>query len=337
MAKTANKTMIGLFVVGAIALAVAAVAIFGSGKFLKKQQIFVMFFSGSVNGLTVGSPVLLRGVQIGKVKDIAIQFNPKDLSFTIPVHIEFDPESITNTVEPAKKGVEAKLPYFHRLVAKGLKAQLRLKSIITGQLYIDVGLHPEAPMRLVGLDRRYPEIPTMPSPTEVLMSNLEKVPVSQISEKLVKVTEGIEKIVNSPEVAESLKNLNLALRDINGLVRRIDAEIKPMSASVIDTSNAAKGAFVQAEKTLALKEGEPGKIAGKLEESLTQVSATLEKVKSTVATYNQIADKNANIGYDVSKTLKEIESAARSIRSLTDYLERHPEALVKGKKASQGE
>ncbi len=337
MAKPANKTLIGLFVVGAMALAIAGIALFGSGKFLAKRPKYVMFFSGSVNGLTVGSPVLFRGVKIGEVTEIRAQFNPKELSFTIPVYAEVDPESISGPKDMRIAAEEGKYPYFKQMVDKGLKAQLRLKSLITGQLYVDVDFHPDKPIKLVGLEKKYPEIPTMPSPTEVLMATLEKVPVTEIADRLVKVTEGVEKIVNSPEVAQSLQNLNLALGEINSLVRKIDAEVKPMTANIRDTSNAARGAFVQAEKTLAMKDGEPGKLAEKLHDTLGRASTTLDEMRATLASYDKIAERNTNIGYDLSKSLQEIESAARSIRSLADYLERHPEALVKGKKPSQGE
>jgi len=95
MAKPVSKTLIGLFVVGAVLLGVVAVALFGSGKFFTSRPKYVMFFSGSVNGLTVGSAVQFRGVKIGEVTEIKAQFNPDNLSLTIPVYIEIDPQSIT--------------------------------------------------------------------------------------------------------------------------------------------------------------------------------------------------------------------------------------------------
>jgi paraquat-inducible protein B len=337
MAKPVNKTLIGLFVVGAVVLAVAGIVLLGSGKFLEKRPKFVMFFSGSVHGLSVGSPVEFRGVQIGEVSAISASFNPKDLSVVIPVYVEYDPESLA--VPEAFRGMmkTTKYPFIKRMIEKGLKAQLRMKSIITGQLYIAVDFYPDKPVHLVGLEKRYPEIPTILSPTEVLMATLEQMPITELADRLVKVTQGIERIVSSPEIAESMKNLNLALMDISGLIRQIDAEIKPVVSNIKDTSDAARGAFVQAEKTLAMKEGEPGKIAEKVQDTLGQVGTTLEELKSTLVSYNKIADKNADIGYDLSRSLHEIESAARSIRSLADYLDRHPEALVKGKKPAQGE
>ncbi len=337
MSKPVSKTLIGAFVVGALVLAVASIALFGSGKFLAKRPKLVMFFSGSVNGLTVGSPLQFRGVKIGNVTEIRAQFNPKDLTFAIPVYVEFDPESISVPEELKAAAEEGRLPLIKQLVNKGLKAQLRLKSIITGQLYIDVDFHPDQPIRLVGLEKRYLEIPTIQSPTEVLMATLEKFPINKLADSLLKVTEGVERTVNSPEVKQSLKNLDASLRSLSILLRNINSEVKPLATSIRDTSAAARGAFAQAEKTLALKDGEPGKIAERIRGTLDQISSTLEQVRTTFSSYDKLAVDNAHIGYEVTRTLKEIEGAARSIRSFADYLERHPEAFVKGKLPAKGE
>jgi len=337
MAKEANKTLIGTFVVGAIVLAVIGIIIFGSGKFFQKRIIFVMYFPGSVTGLTVGSPVEFRGVKIGEVTKIAASFNPADLSITIPVYVEFDPKSLVIPGKQRNAFTLGNYQFYKPLLDKGLKAQLKVKSFITGQLYISVEFYPNKPSRLVGFDTGYPEIPTIPSDMEQIMSTLQKIPITDIADRLARAADGIDKAVNSPAIGAGMKNLNHVLVDLNTLIKDLNAEVKPLAKSLRDSSDAARGAFVQAEKTLALKEGVPGEIAAGLIDSTKQAGASLEQMRKTLASYEKIADRNANIGYELDKTLVELDGAARAIRSLADYLERHPESLLKGKPPSQGE
>ncbi len=336
MSKPANKTLIGLFVLGAVTLVVLAVALFGSGKFFVKKPKFVMFFPGSVNGLEIGSPIQFRGVKIGQVTKISATLD-KNLSVVIPVLVEYDPGSLTVPAELMKEVQGQNYPFIHKLIAKGLKAQLRMKSLITGQLYVALDFYPDKPLRLLGLKKEYPEIPTIESTSDVLMSTLEKIPLAQISDNLLKATEGLEKVVNSPEIKESLKNMNLALKDLSLLIKNVNGEVKPLSASLMDTSTAARGAFSQAEKTLAFNDGVPGKMAENFQQTLDNINKALEDLRLTVTSYEKLADRNIDLGYDVSKTLREIEGAASSIRSLSEYLEQHPEALVKGKQPVKGE
>jgi paraquat-inducible protein B len=337
MAKPVSRTLIGLFVVGAVLLGVAAVALFGSGNFFTSRPKYVMFFSGSVNGLTVGSAVLFRGVKIGEVTEIKAQFNPADLSLTIPVYIEIDPKSITESQQIINKEKTHNNFIFSQLVKHGLKAQLKMKSFVTGQLFVAVDLYPDKPAQLVGREQRYPEIPTIPSTADVLMATLDSVPISELVNGLVKMTKGVEKLVNSPEVSGGLENLGSSLKELGNLVRKIDAEIQPLSSSIRGASDAARSTFAQAEKTLALKEGVPGELAEGVRETLVQTGATLEKIRVSIDSFGKIADRNTDIGQDLSNTMREIKAAARSIRSLSDYLERHPESIVKGKQPSQGE
>lgn len=331
MAMPVNRTLIGLFVVGAVLLGVVAVALFGSGKFFTSRPKYVMFFSGSVNGLTVGSAVQFRGVKIGEVTAIKAQFNPDNLSLTIPVYVEIDPKSITGSQQIVNKEI------FNQLVKHGLKAQLKIKSFVTGQLFVAVDLYPDKPAQLVGIEQRYPEIPTIPSTTDVLMSTLDSLPISELVDGIKKLTHGIDKFVNSPEVAGGLGNLGSSLKEFGNLVRKIDAEIQPLSSNIRGTSDAARSAFAQVEKTVAMKEGVPGELAEGVRETLAQTGATLEKIRVSIDSYGKIADSNTDIGQELSNTLREIKAAARSIRALSDYLERHPESIVKGKQPSQGE
>jgi paraquat-inducible protein B len=329
MAKPASKTLIGAFVVGAVALVVAAIALFGSGKFFADRPKFVMYFSGSVNGLEIGSPVQFRGVKIGQVIGIAATVD-KNLSVLIPVYVEFNPDSLTVPDELRREMKRRSYPFIQKFIGKGLKAQLRMKSLITGQLYVALDFYPDKPTRILGLLKSYPEIPTIPSTSDVLMAELEQIPLREIANKLLKVSEGVERIVNSPELIGSVKKLDADLKSLGDLIRNIDTEVKPLTASIKDTSGAARGAFTQAEKTLAFNDGTPGKMAENLQK-------TLDGMRETLSSYKILAERNTNIGYDLSKTLQEIEAASRSIRSLTDYLERHPEALVKGKLPAKGE
>ena len=352
MAKEANKTLIGVFVIGSIALAVVGITIFGSGKFFQDNPTYVMFFDGSINGLTIGSPVEFRGVKIGQVTEIKASFNPKNMDFVIPVYVQIDNDSIDLIEENRLLPRLDKYEFYKPLIAKGLKAQLMLKSFITGQLFISVDFYPTLPINFTKLDTRYPEVPTIPSDMQQLMATIHKIPLNVIADRLAKAIEGIEKMTNSPEIAKGLKNINQIILDTNALVSHVDAELKPLVANMTETSNSAKlaftqagdlavnlkrtsdaanGAFTQAEKTLALKEGVPGELASGIREATVKASATLEQMHSTLVAYEQITEGKASIGYDLRKSLVEIEGAARAVRSLADYLERHPESILKGK------
>ena len=320
MGRQARKTLIGAFVVGAVALAAAGITVFGSGRFFQKRFTFVRFFSGSITGLSVGSPVEFRGVKVGQVTKIAAVFDPKTLNITIPVYIEFDRKSLIVTGRDDASTELSPNQFYQPLLEKGLKAQLDIESFITRQLYINMDFYPDRPTRLLGLDPRYPEIPTILSLQDQIVQTLQKLP-----EKIVNVTDGIERLVNSPAAQESL-------RDLDGLIRGIATEVGPLMASLTATSNAARRTFVQAEKTLSMEEGPPAEMAASFIDAMNKAGASLDQMRSTLGSYQKVAVQNANVGYDLTRTLADLDAAARSVRSLAQYLELHPEAVLKGKR-----
>jgi len=320
VARQARKTLIGAFVVGAVALVAAGITVFGSGRFFQKRFTFVMYFSGSITGLSVGSPVEFRGVKVGHVTKIAAVFDPKDLSIAIPVYVEVDPKSLVVSGRGDMTSVLSTHEFYQPLLEKGLKAQLDIESFITRQLYINMDFYPNRPAKLLGLDPRYPELPTIPSLQEQIVQTLQKLP-----EKIMNVTDGIERLVNSPAAQESL-------RDLDGLIRAIATEVKPLMANLSATSDAARRTFAQAEKTLSLTEGPSAEMAASFTDAMKKASASLDQMRSTLVSYQRVAVQNANVGYDVTRTLGDLDAAARSVRSLTEYLEMHPEAVLKGKR-----
>jgi len=350
MSKKANKTAIGGFVVGALALIVAGVLIFGSGKFLTKTQAYVMYFEGSVKGLNVGAPLVFRGVKIGSVTRILLVANTDDLSFQIPVFVETERRHFTLTGDKAldlspKEQLEL-------LVARGLRARLIAQSMVTGQLIVELDFHRDKPAKLVAGDSEYLEIPTIPSGVDNLIKQIAKAPIMDILNKVLSAVDGIEKAVNSREAKESLLTLKQTATNLNKLVLNIDSRIEPIASTVEETvkdyGKLARNVDRQvkpvlsgiaeterhADKLVKNVDAQVTRLGSSIEEAAKSANAALVEAEKTLNTIGGLTGEDSQLMYQITTTLKELSAAARSIRVWADYLERHPEALLRGKGGS---
>ena len=184
MSKKASKTVIGIFVLSALALVVAGVLIFGSGDFLKDRYKFTLFFKDSVKGLNVGAPVVFKGVKIGEVKNIAVVENASNSTFFIQVIIEITAGTVKRSITKDFRGIEEIYEYCDQLIEQGLRAELGLQSVVTGQLQIELDFHPEDKYTLVGTNTEYKEIPTIPSKFERWTKTIENLPIEEIVGKV---------------------------------------------------------------------------------------------------------------------------------------------------------
>jgi paraquat-inducible protein B len=321
MSKPASKTLIGVFVLGALALAVIALVIFGSGKFFERRITYVMYFDGSVKGLNIGSPVVFRGVKIGSVKDIELKADMKDFKLVIPVYVQVEPQKVK-----IMQGAPAQGQYIEELIKQGLRAQLEMQSIVTGQLMINVDFFPEKPARFVGLDPKYPEIPTIPSPLDEMLKTAQELPLKELFDRLLKSIAGIEKITNSPQMTASLDSLSESLKEARKILTKVDQEIGPMMANLKETSSSFKAI---ADKS----EGVPAAV----EKTLATAQDALKQAEKTFISVQNLASNNSVLVYQVDTALEEVSRASRSVRFLSDYLYRHPESLISGKKPAKGE
>jgi paraquat-inducible protein B len=238
---------------------------------------------------------MVRGIKIGQVLDIRLDFDPDRRNIQIPVLIELEPERIADAprVEAGKEG-----EVMAELVAEGLRGQLKTASLLTGKLYVDLDLHPKAPTAALGRRGDLAVIPTVPAPLDdlgnkvsSLLGKLDNLPVEEIGSDLREAVRGAKGILNSEALANSLVELEASLRTLRSAARVVD------------------------------------------EQTLPKLGVAVDQVRSTFKSAQEVIAPDTVLYQDIKRALTELATAARAIRELADYLERHPEALIKGKGA----
>ena len=249
MSTQASKTLIGAFVVGAVALIVVAVLVFGGGRIFEKSIKLVAYFDGSVKGLGVGSKVQLKGVTIGQVQDVRLLFNPGKLNFINRVLIAINSQTISSYKDISddramKKFGSDPAELVDLLVNRGLRAKLAMESIVTGKLLVALDFYPESKARLRGIEPEYIEIPTVPTDFEKLAKTLEELPLEDLVYEVRDAVTGIRKLVTSEELTQSLQALNQTLQRAEQLVAHIDDKVDPL-AQRLDTTLGHYGTLAQ--------------------------------------------------------------------------------------------
>lgn len=330
MSKKASTAMIGLFVLGAIGLALAGVVLFGSGKLFRPTVKYVMYFDGSVKGLSVGAPVVFRGVKIGSVTDIILQGNLQEMRFTVPVIAEVD----LGRFQISKGDPEA-IDYERDLLDKGLRAQLQTQSLVTGQLMIDIDFRPERPSRLIANVTDYPQIPTIPSTVEEIAQKIEDLPIQQLIKRVNDLVGGLEQLVNSPEMQELPHVMSQAAAEARTLLKTIDDEVGLLSADARAVLAAATAVIERGDRLLAFEEGMPAEMADSFQQLLAEARLSLRRFDETLAAIRSTASDERS-KYELRRALNNLAETSQSLAILVEYLGRHPEALLWGKD-DQGE
>ena len=317
--------MIGAFVVFAVTIMVASLIVFGSGKFFKKTNKYVMYFNESVKGLTVGSPVLFKGVQIGSVTSIAIHADLAKLEPRIPIVIEVEPERFHVSAKQENLRHPGKVAA--ALVERGLRAVLATQSLITGQLAIELDFYADtkvcyAPPQVDEDYKDYLVIPTCDSAIQRLISTLEKLDIDKLVKKVDSILAGLDKFVNDPELTASVKALKETLQDVGKLVNRVDRQVDPLAK---DLKHTVKGF---------------GKLATDLDPRLKELSANLEKTLSsfdkTLSGVRGVISADSPLIVQLENSLQEISGMSKSLRQLANLLDQQPESLIRGKGKPKG-
>jgi paraquat-inducible protein B len=359
MSKQANKTAIGVFVVGAVVLAVAAIIVFGSGKFFVKTDLFVAYFPGSVKGLRIGAPVVFRGVKIGEVTKMKLYSIRKDLAVVIPVIFKVDPDSIHDVGTVVGTDEKSDEQHMRAMIERGLRARMDTQSFVTGQKMINIDFYPDTPVRLLGKDgidlgEDIFEIPTIKTLEQEIGKTLEEIPIGELAESLKNSLKGIEGFVTSDEFRKSLHyfkqtlkearelvshvdkkidplfaDVEQTLKDAQAVLRNVDSQVDPLAGSIIRTSDEARKLVNNVNKRVRPIQADLAKTTKSLRTALETAENSLEEVDGMVS-------ENSEFRYQIDIFLREITLMARSLRSFADYLERNPDALIRGKVTREG-
>jgi paraquat-inducible protein B len=336
MSKQASPKLIGAFVLGAVVLAIAALIILGGGKFFARQVPVVMYFDGSLAGLSPGSPITFRGVRVGQVTNVFLRYDLSDQHIAIPVFGVIEPDQIK--VVGAALADEAALRNtkgagLKNLISRGLRAQLAVGSLVTGQMTVNLDLYPGA----VSAEEANPyadriEIPTVPSTIEAVQDTLKTViekvsrlPLDQILEDIRTALLSMTKVVNDPQLAEVVPNLNATLEHLRALSETLDNQLAPL-ISRLDTASGGVGeTLVQARAGFA-----------EMQRAFAAIERASTRAEQTMASASGLVQPNSPVMFDLSTALREVTAAARSLRNLSDVVARDPNSLLFGRTGPGG-
>jgi paraquat-inducible protein B len=316
MSKKASPTSIGLFVVIGVALGVAGVIIFSSGRLFAKTEKFILYFDSSLKGLDPGAPVKFRGVTIGSVLEVLIAHDQLATDYSMPVIIEIDEKLLQEKSD--RKANLASQERLDRMVRVGLRGKLDASSLVTGLLYVQLEVVRDAPPPVYHqLTKEYREIPTAPTQIQELLSHLAHVDIRGIFDKLnallsrldtslgefnvrdinsgvTNLLASADRVVAAPDLTNSFVALRTALDDAGRLLRKIDERVDPLADSATNT--------------------------------LADLRRTLQDVSGALA-------PEGPLRVDLTMTLDQFADAARAIADLAEFLQRHPNAILAGRKS----
>jgi paraquat-inducible protein B len=251
-------------------------------------QTFVMYFQGSLRGLTVGAPVDLSGINIGEVKHLSVEYDRDAGVLRFPVEVDIFPQRIRGrprTDRGAGKADDSDIgghAMIDSMVAHGMRAELKTGSLLTGQKFVSVEVEKRPAPDRVNWTEHPPIFPTAAGGLDEIQDSvgsiakkLDNVPFDQLSARLMATLATLQ---------DTLKSTDQVLHQVNG-------SIAP------------------------------------------QVTATLKEAEDAMKNAKEALSSEAPLQNDLGSTLLELSHAARSVSALADYLERHPEALIRGKPA----
>lgn len=328
-----HPALLGLFVVTALILLFIGVFVIAGGKLLGGKEKVVMYFNGSIYGLQVGAPVVFRGVHLGSVSAIGVAYDGANNTVSIPVEAELERDMLGNLTGDHQRG--STLPTLNTLVARGLRAQLGLQSLLTGQLYVDLDFRPGKGPVVDAPEHKYVEIPTVTTPFQDLRNQVDGLDIKRLVVDLSALAASGRRIIEGPELSHAVKDIEQVAANLRRLSEQLDRRAGPMTEATLSALETTKQAMDRMSRAAVTVDGAADRVSktfnpdGPMVADLRRVANELARAASAVS---DAAQDEAPLNQNLQRALKDIGQAARALRELADTLDKQPESVLKGRK-----
>jgi paraquat-inducible protein B len=285
-----------------------------------EKTFYVMYFDASLRGLSIGTSVEYRGIQVGTVEDIKLQFDDETGSIKIPVLVSLFAEQLSLDGDPDDANEIIK-----QLVKKGLRAQLKTSNLLTGTQYIglvfpeDKNLPKAEILESSESGLAYAEFPTTQTLTKLLARS-----ATEIMEEIHLGIKDARKLVNSKEVTSSTRDIAKILADVRSLLTQLKPEI-------VTSMKGLSGTLKNANAISGKLNKETVSIIHHLKKTLVRMDGTLADAQKTLRSANASLGEDSALQYELRQLIEEVNDAANSFSVLADTLQRKPNSLIFGK------
>jgi|GEM_PF-606741 len=323
--KTKNKKSftIGAFIVGAIVLIFFVLIFFSGGNIFSQKERVIMYFEGSIQGLQIGAPIKLKGVILGEITDIQINFDnngqANDNKSTILTAVTGD--LVLQRIN--RKGAEVKRAFFEEAIKDGLRAQLNYQSFLTGLLYVELDFFPDTPATLYGVKGKALELPTVATGFEEITKNLQELNLKGLAQNINNLSSHLNTIVASGAIEQTLGSVKTAADTFTQMGQDASGLIKNLNQS----NNELNQLLASLNKQTPL-------VADQLNTSLVRLQQSLAQLDKATNSVDQSFSEDSPLLNQLNDTLTEISRSAEAFRTLSETIDQQPEALLRGKQAA---
>lgn len=321
---------IGSFIVGAIVLVFIALLFFSGGKIFEAKETVVMYFEGSVQGLQIGAPIKLKGVSIGEITDISINYQGAS---ALTVDGTSFPQ--TNTVVTVVTGelvmskleasnIDAISDFVDRAISDGMRAQLNFQSLLTGLLYVDLDFSPGSPVKLYNYQSEYIELPTVVTEFEKISRDFRDLNLKELAANINDLATAMSDFVKSGKVEKAITNFDQASNSVKQTSDKFDK-------TLTNLANDTDKTLSKMDTLLDQLNSDAPEITKTLKSNLHTLNESLNSFTQTANNMSLFFEQDSKFVNEINATLGDISRAARSFRRLNETIEQEPQALIRGK------